>query len=181
MEKIEAYVVGDRSVVLDEDAAKKLYWEGFFGHPFTTPKPKSEEDVRPPLVLSPLETVYLTEKGLLKPVDIKSFKELGLDDLWKLWGSEDFKLSYVVYRELRDMGFVVRSGLKYGSDFAVYEFGPGIDHAPFLVDVKKANDRIDPAEMVKSGRMAHGVKKRLIFSIVRGEKIDHIVFKWVLP
>ncbi|ALU11439.1 tRNA-splicing endonuclease [Ignicoccus islandicus DSM 13165] len=181
MKGIRAYVVGDRSVVLEEDAAKKLYWDGFFGHPFTTPKPKTQEDVKPPLVLSPLETIYLTEKGVLRPIDVKSGKELSLEDLWKMWGSEDVKLTYSVYKELRDMGFVVRSGLKYGSDFAVYEFGPGIDHAPFLVDVKKADEEIDPAEMVRSGRMAHGVKKRLIFSIVKGDKINHIVFKWVLP
>ncbi len=179
--KVRAYVVGDRSIVLEEEAARKLYWEGFFGHPFTTPKPKSEEDVKPPLVLSPIETIYLTEKGVLVPIDAKSSRELSLEDLWELWGNEDLKLTYSVYKELRDKGFVVRSGLKYGSDFAVYEFGPGIDHAPFLVDVKSVNEEIDPAEMVKSGRMAHGVKKRLVFSIVRGEKIDHIVFKWIVP
>ena len=42
----------------------------------------------------------------------------------------DFGEKYLVYRMLRDSGFVVAPGIKFGSDFAVYQHGPGLDHAP---------------------------------------------------
>ena len=47
----------------------------------------------------------------------------------------------MVYRELRDRGYIVTPGIKFGSDFAVYEHGPGIDHAPYIIQVMvpKAN------------------------------------------
>ena len=47
----------------------------------------------------------------------------------------DFDIKYLVFKKLRDVGYVVSPGIKFGCDFAVYEHGPGIDHAPYLVQV----------------------------------------------
>ncbi|UXD21378.1 tRNA-splicing endonuclease [Ignicoccus pacificus DSM 13166] len=181
MRMITALLVGDRSIVMDDEGAQELYWKGFFGNPFTTPKPKKKEDVKAPLVLSPIETLYLVEKGIIEVIDVKSKKKVSLEELWKVWGDEKMKMEYKVYKELRDKGLVVKSGLKFGADFAVYEFGPGIDHAPFLVDVHSSDEKIDPSEMVRAGRVAHGVRKRFMLAIIKGENVHHIVFKWYLP
>ena len=178
---IESYLVGDRVIVMKDEDARRLYWNGFFGNPFTTPKPKSEKDVKAPLVLSPIEAMYLVEKGLIKVIDIKNRKEVDAEGLKKLWGTKEFLMKYRVYKELRDKGFVVKSGLKFGADFAVYEFGPGIDHAPFLVDVRSFDEKIDPSEMVRAGRLAHGVRKRFMIAALRDFIVDHIVFKWYIP
>ncbi len=178
---IIARLVGDRALVLEDEAARELYWNGYFGYPFTTPKPKKEEDVKAPLVLSPIEVLYLVEKGRIKVIDVKNKKEMTFEELWNIWGTEKMQMMYKVYKELRDKGFVVKSGLKFGSDFAVYEFGPGIDHAPFLVDVRKSEEKIDPANMVRAGRLAHGVRKRFMLAVVKGNSVNHIVFKWYLP
>jgi len=174
-------LVGDRVIVMRDEDTRSLYWGGFFGNPFTTPKPKSEKDVKAPLVLSPIEAMYLSEKGIIKVIDIKTKKEMSMDELRKIWNDKNFLMKYKVYKELRDKGFVVKSGLKFGADFAVYEFGPGIDHAPFLVDVRDFYEKIDPSEMVRAGRLAHGVKKRFMIAALRDEIIDHIVFKWYIP
>jgi len=36
-----------------------------------------------------------------------------------------------VYKDLRDKGFIIKPGLKYGADFSVYEKGsrPGDEHS----------------------------------------------------
>ena len=177
-----AYLIGDRVVILDEEAAKEIYSEGFFGHPLKVEKPKSSEEVEAPLALSPLEALYLVEKEVIEVRDLSGDKKYTfeeLKDMWKFMNSLEEK--YAVYKELRDKGFVVRSGLKYGADFVVYEFGPGIDHAPYVVEVLEESLEVDPSEIVKGGRVAHGVRKRYIVAVVGKESIEYVMLKWYLP
>jgi len=93
---------------------------------------------------------------------------------------KDFHLKYRVYRDLRDYGLIVQPGIKFGCDFAVYERGPGIDHAPFLVQVKKATESMDAIEIVQAGRLATTVRKRFIIAVPVGktEDITYMMFKW---
>ena len=93
---------------------------------------------------------------------------------------EDFDLKYCVYRDLRDHGLVVTPGIKFGCDFAVYKHGPGLEHAPFMVSVKKAADEVTATEMVKAGRLATTVRKRFIIAVPdeENEKIRYLIFKW---
>ncbi len=177
-----AYLVGDRVVVFDDETAREIYAQGYFGHPLGVTKPKGPEDVKAPLALSPLEALYLVEKGMLEVLDIATLKKLSFEDLMKTWSTvEMLKERYKVYKELRDKGFIVRSGLKYGSDFTIYEFGPGIDHAPYVVEVRVKDEEIDPADIIRSGRVAHGVRKKYIMAIVEDDKTEYVMFKWYLP
>jgi len=84
-----------------------------------------------------------------------------------------------VYKDLRDKGYVVRPGMKFGADFAVYEHGPGIDHAPFLVHVLPMNSRLSALEIVRAGRLATTVRKKFIISTINPEgKPIYYVFTW---
>jgi len=178
----KAYLVGDRVVILDDEVAKEIYALGFFGHPLNTEKPKGPEDVRAPLALSPLEALYLTEKGIIEVYDIAENRKFGFEELKAVWSLiEDLDEKYAVYKEFREKGFIVRSGLKYGSDFTIYEFGPGIDHAPYVVEVRKKSSEIDPADIIKGGRMAHGVRKRYILAVVEEGRTEYVMLKWYLP
>lgn len=94
---------------------------------------------------------------------------------------EEFKELYLVYRDLRERGFVVRRGLKFGCDYLVYRFGPGIDHAPFGVEVLREEESYDPITIVRMGRLLHSVRKKLILAIVNGEKIKYILLTWWKP
>jgi tRNA-splicing endonuclease subunit Sen2 len=42
-------------------------------------------------------------------------------------------LSYVVYHHFRSLGWVVRSGIKFGVDFLLYNRGPVFSHAEFAI------------------------------------------------
>ena len=91
-----------------------------------------------------------------------------------------FQLAYQVYRDLRDKGYIVTPGIKFGADFAVYERGPGIDHAPFIVSVETPSSVMGPFEVVRAGRLATTVRKQFIIAIPdsKAGKIRYLVFSW---
>jgi tRNA-intron endonuclease len=81
---------------------------------------------------------------------------------------------------LRGRGYVVSTGIKFGSDFAIYRYGPGIDHAPYLVQVKRSDYTIDSTDIVRAGRLATTVRKSFIVAIPRIEdgRISYLLFRW---
>ncbi|KAL4903498.1 hypothetical protein BDW74DRAFT_169001 [Aspergillus multicolor] len=48
---------------------------------------------------------------------------------------DPFLLSYVVYHHFRSLGWVVRSGVKFGVDYLLYNRGPVFSHAEFAIVV----------------------------------------------
>jgi tRNA-intron endonuclease len=92
----------------------------------------------------------------------------------------DFDAKYMVFQDLRDKGYIVTPGIKFGCDFAVYEQGPGIDHAPYLVQVFRATEDLTATGMVLAGRLATTVKKQFILAIpkVKEDRVDYVGFDW---
>ncbi|KSW11782.1 ribonuclease BN [Pyrodictium occultum] len=176
-------LLGLRVVVFDPREARELYRLGFYGKPLGIPKPGGAE-FDAPLELGLVEAVYLAEKGVLEVRDEEG-RPVGPGELAARARSAipRFGLVYKVYRELRDKGYIARSGLKYGADFAVYEKGPGIDHAPYLVHVVEAGGEIDPLEIVRAGRLSHSVRKAFILAVAGpGETpVRYLMFKWSKP
>jgi tRNA-intron endonuclease len=93
---------------------------------------------------------------------------------------DEFDDKYAVYRDLRDSGLIVTPGIKFGCDFAVYKYGPGVEHAPYMVSVKKTSSEISATEIVKAGRLATTVRKRFIIAVpdLEAEKTKYLIFKW---
>jgi len=180
--KVKGKLVEDKVVVWNTAEGRKLYSMGYYGKPLGIPKPKTL-DFDVPLILDMLEALYLTEKGVLE-VYIGEEK-LSKGQLVKIASKayEDFKLKYMVYRDLRDKGLIVQPGIKFGCDFAVYELGPGIDHAPYLIEVRREKDEMDATELVRSGRLATTVRKRFIVAVPNPKtgKIQYLMFKWWKP
>ncbi len=95
---------------------------------------------------------------------------------------ERFHELYIVYKDLRDKGFVLRRGLKFGCDYLVYVYGPGIDHAPYGLQVYSIKDRVNPIEYVRMGRLLHSVRKKLVIALVdEKDNIEYILFSWWKP
>jgi tRNA-intron endonuclease len=156
--------------------SRKLYNDGFYGNPLGIVKPK--EDFEAPLVLDIIEGTYLVEKGVIGVYSGDTMLELG--KLKELGGArmEDFGNKYVVYRDLRERGYVVTPGIKYGCDFAVYEEGPGIDHAPYIVQIADSGSRLTALDVVKSGRLATTVRKSFILAVVGEDDVKYLEFNW---
>ena len=48
---------------------------------------------------------------------------------------DPFMLSYAVYHHYRSLGWVVRSGVKFGVDYLLYNRGPAFSHAEFALTI----------------------------------------------
>jgi tRNA-intron endonuclease len=175
--KVEALQDG-RLIVWDKKKSNQLYFNGFYGKPLGVSKPKTGFDS--PLVLDSIEGIYLLEKHMIEVFSGTKANIISICELKKkarLFFS-DFDNKFLAYKDLREGGFVVTPGIKYGCDFAVYEEGPGIDHAPYMIQVKSAKDKITAAQIVESGRLATTVRKTFIIAIVYDEKIKYLEFNW---
>ncbi|MEM2142150.1 MAG: tRNA-intron lyase [Candidatus Thorarchaeota archaeon] len=178
-----AELVIDRAIVWSPAHGTRLYSNGYFGQPVGIRKPRTPEFDRP-LELSLLECAYLTDKGLLKVHDPITDRFLCRDDIIDIGQkkSDTFRDRLFVYTQLRERGFVVRPGLKFGTDFAVYEYGPGKDHAPFLVHVIPQRLGVMPLDIVRAGRLATSVRKRFIIATVKTNgEIAYYSFVWHRP
>ena len=180
-EKIETELLDNFLVVWNPVEGSRLYKLGYYGKPIGIPKPKIPEfDV--PLILDLMEGVYLVENKKIRvyhgsKLNAVSFSKLRILAR-KLY--EDFDSKYTVYRDLRSQALIVTPGMKFGCDFAVYQYGPGLDHAPYMVSVKKASDEMTATDVVKAGRLATTVRKRFIIAIpdLESEDIRYLIFKW---
>ena len=179
--KIEAEFIENFLVVWDPKEGSELYKLGFYGKPVGIPKPKiTDFDV--PLILDLMEGLYLIEKGVITVSEGQKGTKISFEKLRnaarKLY--EEFDLKYTVYRDLREQGLTVTPGIKYGCDFAVYKHGPGVDHAPYMVSVKKMKEEVTATDVVKAGRLATTVRKRFIIAVpdLEAEKIRYLIFKW---
>jgi len=116
-----------------------------------------------------LELIYLSEMDLLKLRNLDKLK------------SKFFEY-YLVYKDLISKGFVVKTGLKYGFHFRVYKkedyFNKG--HSLYLVYVLKPNQNIESYCLISKFRVAHSVRKRVLFAFVDEEgSIIYYENKWL--
>jgi tRNA-intron endonuclease len=170
----------NRIVVWDIEASRKLFKNGFFGKPLGIPKPK-DATFDAPLILDLMEGYYLAKKRKLKVLSAEG-DEMSVDKVGRLCAESypDFLERFLVYNQLREAGFVVAPGIKFGSDFAVYEHGPGIDHAPYIVQVAKPGSAMTATAVVRSGRLATTVRKQFIIAVADIEKmaVDFLAYDW---
>ncbi|MBS7633754.1 tRNA-intron lyase [Candidatus Bathyarchaeota archaeon] len=179
--KVKVEFIENFLVVWDPAEGSNLYKLGFYGKPLGIAKPKIPE-FTVPLILDLMEGLYLAEKGKITVHEGKEKKKVGLKTLRQKAKQfyEEFEEKYAVYRDLRDKGLIVTPGIKFGCDFAVYKQGPSVEHAPFMVSVKKANTGLTATEIVKAGRLATTVRKRFIIAVpdLGKGKINYLIFKW---
>jgi len=173
-------LIENRIVIWDIDESHVLFGNGYYGKPLGVPKPKGTQ-FDAPLILDLIEGCYLIQTGRLKVFCING-KKMSFKDIKIICRREyiDFDIKYLVFQNLRNKGYVVSPGIKFGCDFAVYEHGPGIDHAPYLVEVFKPGDYLTATRIVLAGRLATTVRKQFILAIpkIKGKKVDFVSFDW---
>jgi len=175
---MKSELVENRIIVWNIEDSKKLFTEGYYGKPIGMPKPKIEE-INVPLILDLIEGLYLLEN---KKISITKLKQkMNIEQMTEICKKEvhEFEKKYIVYKNFRDKGYIINPGIKFGCDFAVYEKGPGIDHAPFLIQVYKRNESITSTGIVLAGRLATTVRKQFILAIPKGkDKVDFLALDW---
>ena len=117
---------------------------------------------------------------------IKYRKNLKSDDFIKLAQEiePNFWVRYCVFRDLRQRGYVVKTALKFGADFRVYDRGikPGEDHAKWVVFPVHEGGTLTWYDFAAKNRVAHSTRKRLLMSIVDDENCPTFYeIKWIRP
>jgi tRNA-intron endonuclease, archaea type len=136
------------------------------------------------VVYSPVEALYLVEKG---KIEIQSKdKKLSHEELLRRFKKIDKKiqLKYPVFRDLREKGYVVKTALKFGADFRVYEKGRKMDetHSKWIVFADYESKTLNWQEFSAKNRVAHSTKKKLLLAIVDEEgDITYYEVNWVKP
>ena len=174
---MKSELIDNRIVVWNIKDSRKLFSLGYYGKPIGIPKPKPEE-IDAPLILDLIEGYYLLENSKITIYESK--KKLTNTHMLKICEKEyhDFNKKYTVYKNFRDKGYIVNPGIKFGCDFAVYQKGPGIDHAPYLIQVYNKKDVITTTGVVLAGRLATTVRKQFILAIPYGNNVEYLALDW---
>lgn len=123
-------------------------------------------------VLDLKEAIYLLEKKKIKIKD-KNGKRLSKKKLLEHASKKEknFYSKLVVYRNLRDKGFCVKTGFKFGFDFRVYPRGkkPGQAHSQWVVHVSSQNERKEMTELSRMVRLSGNIRTEMLIAVVDAE------------
>jgi len=169
--KVEGQLLEDRIVITGKDA-NALHESGFYG------KPGAQS-----LQLSFLEAAYLMDKGVLELRNARTGKSVAHKAFLKIARDRqnEFNERLTAYSDLRDRGMVVKTGFKYGTHFRVYQGDPSNTHAKYLMHAVPEDYTSTWPELSRAVRLAHGVRKEILFSRVLGTSMEYIQFKRVRP
>jgi tRNA-intron endonuclease, archaea type len=157
------------------DTARELHYSRSFGTILDDGK----------VQLSLTEALYLLEKKRIFIVDGKN----QLIDFQQFIAKANrvepnFWIRYAIYKDMRNRGYVVKTALKFGADFRVYDRGikPGDDHARWIVYPVHEGERYTWFDFAAKNRVAHSTKKRLLMGVVDDENdVTYWEIKWVRP
>lgn len=135
-----------------------LYDDAFYGQPLGS----RDEGAKQAHQLSLVETAHLVEAGVL---DVEGGYEAVCERGRGVEG-ERFARRLAVYSTLRERGIVPKTGFKFGADFRTYTDVESVDslgHSAHLVYVIPPDHVFTPREIALDVRLAHGVRKELLF------------------
>ncbi|MEK6969570.1 MAG: tRNA-intron lyase [Nanoarchaeota archaeon] len=168
-------LAGERVITESSDDAREFYNQSRFGT--LTDNGKVE--------LSLLEALYLIEKGRLI-VKSEQGRVISFESYVKKSRSVEpnFWIRYIVFKDMRNRGYIIKTALKFGADFRVYDRGvkPGEDHAKWIVFPVHETSVYTWHEFSAKNRVAHSTKKRLLLAIVDDENdVTYYTVAWTRP
>ena len=174
-EPVKATFAKERVLTESSDDARELYNQSRYGNLL--------DDGR--VQLSLIEALYLLEKKKVRVYDSKN-KELNFEAFLKKSQKVEpnFWVRYCVYKDIRNRGYIIKTALKFGADFRIYDRGvkPGEDHARWVVFPVHEASTLTWYEFAAKNRVAHSTKKRLLIGIVDAENdLTYYEIKWLRP
>ncbi len=164
---ITAEFINNEVVVFGKQESEEVFNIGTYG--------KIKDDN---LVLSLCEALHLVERGKIR-IKIGK-KETQKDELYTVFSEADkeFPQKYAVYKDLRERGFLVRTGFKFGTHFRVYDRGVELkkgpktpkEHTKWIVHAVPEGFTCSYQELSRAVRLAHNIRAKMLWAIVDEEK-----------
>ena len=179
-------IFSGESVVSGSKEAKDLYGNKLFG-----------EFVNQKVQYSLSEALFLVEKKKMEV--FRNNKKLSFKMLMELCKKIDKKIfvKYAVFKDLRSKGYLLKTALKFGADFRVYDKGkrPGKAgtkgslgktkekaHAKWILYPVSESDDLTWHEFSAKNRVAHSTKKNLLIAVVDSEgDLTYYEIGWKRP
>jgi len=125
------------------------------------------------------EALYLLDKEMLEVKD-ENEEEVDFQSLLRCYEGVDENawVNYLVYRDLRSRGYVVREGFGAGIDFRIYERGAyGKDTASYLIMSAQEGKPVLIEDLTNAVLQCQSLKKELILVVMnrRGEIVYYSV------
>jgi tRNA-intron endonuclease, archaea type len=172
--KIQAHFVGN-NVSSNDSLAHSLFAKSRFG-----------EKVSNKIQYSLPEALFLFEKQKLDILDERASKKLTSNEILKKMKRIDKKIQikYPVFKDLRQKGYILKTALKFGAEFRVYEKGAkiGVQHAKWILFTAHESEKLKWHDFTAKNRIAHSTKKHLLLAIVDDEEsITYYEVAWKKP
>jgi len=172
---VRAIFLKERIVTENSDIARDLYNKNRFGTLLEDGK----------VQLSLLEALYLSEKNKIEVYDGRN-KKINYEKFFKKIArlEPNIWVRYSVFKDMRDRGYIIKTALKFGADFRVYDRGvkPGEDHARWIVYPVHEGSTLTWYEFAAKNRVAHSTKKRLMMGVVDDEgDVSYWEIRWIRP
>ena len=149
----------DKEAVVEDKKTKDLLIQKGFG----------EKQPNGSLVLDLRESLYLLEKEKLE-LENADGKNIAKEELLKVGSKAEkgFYQKFLVYSDLRERGYVVKTGFKFGFDLRVYPRGkkPGEEHTQWVVDVLTQEDKLTMPNFSRIIRLAGNIKTTVLVAVV---------------
>ncbi len=173
MTKIRAILVGEK-ISSNTKPAIELFSSQRFG-----------EKVGEKIEYTLSEALFLVENKKMEIYDYRG-KKLNEKSLYARFQKIDkkFKIKYQVFKDLRARGYIVKTALKFGAEFRVYDKGKSVgkDHARWILFPVSENQAMTWHEFSAKNRVAHSTKKNLLIAIVDEEcDVSYYEVKWIRP
>jgi len=167
-----ATLLDEGVIVWSPETARALHENGFFG------RYEGEGDR---LLLSFVETSYLMKSGVLEVAD-RNGRKLDIEYFVKYSEKveDEFLRKYRIYEDMRNRGLVVKTGFKFGSHFRVYDKFPE-KHSKYLVHAVPLAHVFSLQELSRAVRLAHTVRKRMLFGYEEGGEMKYVDIGRVKP
>jgi tRNA-intron endonuclease len=173
-EKITAVLEEVKVVAEDNIVSMSIYNKSRFG-----------EIKGKKFIYSLVEALYLLEKGAMDIYDGRK-KLLDFDSFVRKARKVEprFWIRYCAFKDMRSRGYIVKTALKFGADFRVYNRGikPGDDHAKWIMYAVHEGENLTWYEFSAKNRVAHSTRKNLLIAIIDDEEdVTYYEIKWTRP
>ena len=171
--KLVKAIFSGENIYSNKKEAFSLYEQSRFG------EPKEGK-----IFYSFYEALFLIEKLKLS-IEHKK-KKINFDKLLEVVKELDKKIEtkYSVFKDMRNRGYIVKTALKFGAEFRVYDKGkkPGEEHARWILYPVKESEILTWHDFSAKNRVAHSTKKNLLIGIV-DEENDGTYYQvsWIKP
>ncbi|MEM5790879.1 MAG: tRNA-intron lyase [Candidatus Aenigmatarchaeota archaeon] len=185
-EEWEGELIENRIIIWDPDSVT-LYDESGYGKPQPETKPERLE-------LDFVEAAFLMERKKLKVwkkeneekrfLTFQEFIEMASEKM------NQFMPQFIVYRDLRNRGFLVKTGFKFGTFFRLYDRGVKLkrgpkaphEHTKAVVHAVSEEAAFSLPEMSRAVRLAQNIRATMWWAVVDREgDVTYYEIKRITP